>query len=81
VTIGNIEKYITDKAFEQGWRPDLSRVVKTGKRVAVIGAGPAGLACADVLARRGVSPVVFDATRRSAACSPSASRPSSWKKR
>lgn len=43
-----------------GWRPDLSKVVKTGKRVAVIGAGPAGLACADVLARNGVTPVVFD---------------------
>ncbi len=60
VTIGNIEKYITDKAFEMGWKPDLSNVVKTGKRVAVIGAGPAGLACADVLARNGVTPVVFD---------------------
>ncbi|MGU5580992.1 FAD-dependent oxidoreductase [Aeromonas hydrophila] len=60
VTIGNIEKYITDKAFEMGWKPDLSKVVKTGKRVAVIGAGPAGLACADVLARGGVTPVVFD---------------------
>ncbi|MFM1647028.1 FAD-dependent oxidoreductase [Aeromonas salmonicida] len=60
VTIGNIEKYITDKAFEMGWRPDLSKVVKTDKRVAIIGAGPAGLACADVLARGGVSAVVFD---------------------
>lgn len=60
VTIGNIEKYITDKAFEMGWKPNLSNVVKTGKRVAVIGAGPAGLACADVLARGGVTPVVFD---------------------
>ncbi|KIQ84621.1 FAD-dependent oxidoreductase [Aeromonas sp. L_1B5_3] len=60
VTIGNIEKYITDKAFEMGWKPDLSNVVKTGKRVAVIGAGPAGLACADVLTRNGVTPVVFD---------------------
>lgn len=60
VTIGSIEKYITDKAFEMGWRPDLSAVVKTDKRVAVIGAGPAGLACADVLVRNGVTPVVFD---------------------
>lgn len=60
VTIGNIEKYITDKAFEMGWRPDLSNVVKIDKRVAIIGAGPAGLACADVLARGGVSAVVFD---------------------
>ena len=60
VTIGNIEKYITDTAFAQGWKPDLSGVVKTGKRVAVIGAGPAGLSCADVLTRHGVEAVVFD---------------------
>ncbi len=60
VTIGNIEKYITDTAFAQGWKPDLSNVEKTGKRVAVIGAGPAGLACADVLTRHGVDCVVFD---------------------
>jgi glutamate synthase (NADPH/NADH) small chain len=60
VTIGSIEKYINDKAFEMGWRPDLSAVIKTDRRVAVIGAGPAGLACADVLIRNGVSPVVFD---------------------
>jgi glutamate synthase (NADPH/NADH) small chain len=43
-----------------GWTPDLSHVVETGKKVAVIGAGPAGLACADVLTRGGVSAVVFD---------------------
>ncbi len=60
VTIGSVEKYITDTAFAQGWRPDLSHVVDTGKRVAVIGAGPAGLACADVLIRNGVKPIVFD---------------------
>lgn len=60
VTIGNIEKYITDTAFEQGWTPDLSHVVKTGKRVAIVGAGPAGLACADVLTRHGVDCVVYD---------------------
>ncbi|WP_019934431.1 FAD-dependent oxidoreductase [Oceanimonas smirnovii] len=60
VTIGNIEKYITDKAFEMGWRPDMSQVVKTDRKVAIIGAGPAGLACADILARNGVTPVVFD---------------------
>lgn len=60
VTIGNIEKYIVDKAFEMGWRPDMSDVVSTDKKVAVIGAGPAGLGCADILARAGVKPVVFD---------------------
>ncbi|GAB3011926.1 FAD-dependent oxidoreductase [Bowmanella dokdonensis] len=60
VTIGSIEKFITDTAFKMGWRPDMSGVVKTNKRVAVIGAGPAGLACADILVRNGVTPVVFD---------------------
>jgi glutamate synthase (NADPH/NADH) small chain len=60
VTIGAVEKYITDEAFKQGWRPDLSHVVATGKRVAIVGAGPAGLACADVLVRNGVEPVVYD---------------------
>lgn len=60
VTIGAIEKYITDEAIKAGWRPDLSKVKDTGKRVAVIGAGPAGLGCADVLVRNGVKPVVFD---------------------
>jgi len=60
VTIGAVEKYITDEAFKQGWRPDLSHVVDAGKRVAIVGAGPAGLGCADVLARNGVKPVVYD---------------------
>jgi glutamate synthase (NADPH/NADH) small chain len=60
VTIGSVEKYITDTAFAMGWRPNMDDVVWTDKRVAVIGAGPAGLACADVLIRNGVKPVVFD---------------------
>jgi glutamate synthase (NADPH/NADH) small chain len=61
VSIGNVERYITDEAVKQGWRPDMSNVVDTGKRVAIIGAGPAGLAAADVLARNGIRSVVFDA--------------------
>ncbi|WP_426578022.1 glutamate synthase small subunit [Xenorhabdus stockiae] len=60
VTIGNIERYINDTAIAMGWTPDMSQVLPTGKRVAVIGAGPAGLACADVLARNGVQAVVYD---------------------
>ncbi len=70
VSIGAIEKYITDEAFKQGWKPDMSNVVRTGKRVAVVGAGPAGLACADPMSwcatasRRWCS----TGTRRSAAC-------------
>lgn len=60
VTIGNAEKYITDTAFAMGWKPDMSQVVWTDKKVAIIGAGPAGLGCADILVRNGVKPVVFD---------------------
>ena len=60
VTIGAVERYLTDTALRQGWRPDLSQVTATGKRVAVVGAGPAGLGCADVLVRNGVQPVVYD---------------------
>lgn len=60
VTIGNVEKYITDKAFEMGWKPDMSHVEWTDKKVAIIGAGPAGLAAADILVRNGVKPVIFD---------------------
>ncbi|SFU58560.1 FAD-dependent oxidoreductase [Halomonas korlensis] len=60
VTIGSVEKYITDTAFAMGWRPDMSKVTWTDRKVAVIGAGPAGLGCADILVRNGVKPVVFD---------------------
>ena len=64
VTIGAIEKYITDEALKRGWKPDMSHVQRSGKRVAVIGAGPAGLACADVLVRNGVQPIVFERHER-----------------
>ncbi len=43
VTIGNLERYITDTALAMGWRPDVSKVVPRSEKVAVIGAGPAGL--------------------------------------
>ncbi|MBX3694544.1 MAG: FAD-dependent oxidoreductase [Steroidobacteraceae bacterium] len=64
VSIGAIEKYITDEALKQGWKPDMSNVTPTGRRVAIVGAGPAGLACADILVRNGVTPVVYDRYRR-----------------
>ncbi len=60
VTIGSVEKYITDEAIKQGWRPDLSDVQPAGKKVAIVGAGPAGLGCADRLVRHGVEAHVFD---------------------
>lgn len=60
VSIGNLERYITDTALAMGWRPDVSKVVPRSEKVAVIGAGPAGLGCADILARAGVQVDVFD---------------------
>src|SRR5256884_2655664 len=64
VSIGAIEKYITDEALKAGWRPDMSNVRPADKRVAIVGAGPAGLACADILVRNGVQPVGFDRHER-----------------
>ncbi len=64
VTIGAVEKYIVDRALAEGWTPDLSHAPDTGKRVAIVGAGPAGLACADRLARAGVRATVFDRYER-----------------
>lgn len=60
VTIGAVERYITDTALASGWRPDLSGIEATGWRVAIVGAGPAGLSCADVLVRNGVNATVYD---------------------
>ncbi len=60
VTIGAIERYIVDEAFKQGWRPNLSHVQPKPWSVGIVGAGPAGLACADVLSRNGVSVTVYD---------------------
>lgn len=60
VTIGQVEKFITDTAFAMGWKPDLSDVVMTDKTVAIVGAGPAGIAAADILIRNGVKPVVYE---------------------
>jgi len=60
VTIGNIERYITDEALKQGWRPAPPAVKPRREKVAIVGAGPAGLGCADILARSGVQVDVFD---------------------
>ena len=60
VTIGSIEKYITEKAFEMGWKPDLSHRKWKNKKVAIVGSGPAGIACADVLTRSGIKSDVYD---------------------
>jgi glutamate synthase (NADPH/NADH) small chain len=60
VTIGAIERFILEEAMNMGWKPDISQVPLSGKSVAIVGAGPAGLACADVLLRNGVKAIVYD---------------------
>jgi glutamate synthase (NADPH) small chain len=60
VTIGSVEKYLTDKAWEMGWVKPIKPAAKRGETVGIIGAGPAGLAAADVLVRAGVQVTVYD---------------------
>ncbi|HWM45857.1 MAG TPA: glutamate synthase subunit beta [Xanthobacteraceae bacterium] len=60
VTIKTIECAIADKAFEQGWTKPEPPAHKTGKKVAIVGSGPAGLACAQQLARAGHDVHVFE---------------------
>ncbi len=64
VTIKNIEKTIVDRAWEAGWIVPEPAGKKTGKRVAVIGSGPAGLAAAQQLARVGHAVTVFEKSDR-----------------
>ena len=60
VTIGAVEKHITETAFEEGWVKPVAPVVELDQSVGIIGAGPAGLAAADMLRRKGYQVVVYD---------------------
>ncbi len=60
VTIGAIEKYITDTAFDEGWVKPIRPRQERPESVAIIGAGPAGLSAADMLRRRGFQVTVYD---------------------
>ena len=64
VTIKNIEKTIVDRAWEEGWIVPEIPAARTGKRAAVVGSGPAGLAAAQQLARAGHSVTVFEKSDR-----------------
>jgi glutamate synthase (NADPH/NADH) small chain len=60
VTIGAIEKYITDTAFDMGWVKPAKPASERKESVGIIGAGPAGLAAADLLRRKGYQVTVYD---------------------
>src|SRR6056297_3537873 len=60
VTIGAVEKYITDTAWEEGWVAPIVPATERVESVGIIGAGPGGLAAADVLRRAGVQVTVYD---------------------
>ena len=60
VTIGSVEKYITDTAFEEGWVKPIRPHTERPESVGIIGAGPGGLAAADMLRRQGVQVTVYD---------------------
>jgi len=64
VTIKNIELAIIEKAFEQGWVVPRPPKQRTGKNTAVVGSGPAGLACADQLNKSGHRVVVYEKNER-----------------
>ncbi len=64
VGIKSIEHAIIDKGWEMGWVAPLPPARKTGKRVAIVGSGPAGMACAQQLARAGHDVVLFEKSDR-----------------
>ena len=60
VTIGSVEKHITDTAWAEGWVQPIKPAAVRGESVGIIGAGPGGLAAADMLRRAGVQVTVYD---------------------
>jgi glutamate synthase (NADPH) small chain len=60
VTIGSVEKYITDTAFEKGWVKPIVPPHERGQSIGIVGAGPGGLAAAEALRRKGYKVHVYD---------------------
>ena len=60
VTIGSIEKFLTDLAWQEGWVEEIKPLTEINYSVGIIGAGPGGLAAADLLRRSGIQVVVYD---------------------
>ncbi len=60
VTIGAVERYLTDKAWEEGWVAPLVPIADLGQSIGIVGAGPAGLAAADMLRTLGYKVTVYD---------------------
>ena len=65
VTIGSIEKYITEHAWEKNWIKPIKVLKELNQSIAIIGAGPAGLACAEELRKLGYQITVYDRYDRS----------------
>ena len=60
VTIGSVEKYITDTAWEKGWVKPIKIVKELKESIGIIGAGPAGLACAEEMRKYGYQVTIYD---------------------
>ena len=60
VTIGSVEKYLTDKAWENGWVKPINVKIENEQSVGIIGAGPAGLACGEELRKKGYQITIYD---------------------
>src|SRR5210317_661375 len=60
VTIGSVEKYITDTAWEEGWVEEIAPRTERSESVGIIGAGPAGLAAAEELRKQGYKITIYD---------------------
>jgi hypothetical protein len=68
VTIGSVEKYIADTAFDMGWVRPVPPIQELDRSVGIIGAGPAGLACAEELRKHGYQVQIYDRHDRPAVC-------------